>query len=72
MDIASNEATELYAEDSVADYVPEPVTVELMTGKQAEAVLLQLTQRQSDRDQQRLCGIVIESRERIRSPGILY
>ena len=28
MDVAPNEATELYAEDSVADYLPEPVTVE--------------------------------------------
>ena len=37
MDIATGEATELYAEASVADYVPEPVIVELMDGTQVEA-----------------------------------
>lgn len=37
MDIAPEEATELYAEASVADYVPEPITVELMDGTQVEA-----------------------------------
>ena len=37
MDIAPDEATELYAEASVADYLPEPVTVELMDGTQVEA-----------------------------------
>ena len=42
MDIAPNEATELYAEDSVADYVPEPVTVELMNGTQVEATCYNL------------------------------
>ena len=42
MDIAPNEATELYAEDSVADYLPEPVTVELMDGTQVEATCYNL------------------------------
>ncbi len=37
MDITPSEATELYAEDSVADYLPEPVIVELMDGTQVEA-----------------------------------
>ena len=42
MDIASSEARELYAEESVADYVPEPVTVELMDGKRVEATCYNL------------------------------
>jgi len=42
MDIALNEATELYAEDSVADYLPEPVTVELMNGTEVEATCYNL------------------------------
>jgi hypothetical protein len=42
MDIAPHEATELYAEDSVADYVPEPVTVELMDGTKVEATCYNL------------------------------
>ena len=37
MDIAPNEATDLYAEDSVADYVPESVTGELVDGTRTEA-----------------------------------
>jgi len=37
MEIAANEATELYADASVADYVPEPVTVELTDGTQVDA-----------------------------------
>ena len=32
MNIASRQAAELYAEESVADYLPEPVIVELKTG----------------------------------------
>ncbi len=42
MDIAPNEATELYAEDSVADYLPERLTVELMDGTQVEATCYNL------------------------------
>lgn len=42
MDIAPNEAMELYAEDSVADYLPEPVTVELMDGTKVEATCYNL------------------------------
>jgi len=42
MDIAPKEATELYAEDSVADYLPEPVTVELMDGTEVEATCYNL------------------------------
>ena len=42
MEIAGSEATELYAEDSVADYVPEPVIVELMDGTQVEATCYNL------------------------------
>ena len=42
MDIAPGEAAELYAEDSVADYLPEPVIVELMDGKQVEATCYNL------------------------------
>jgi hypothetical protein len=42
MDVAPNEATELYAEDSVADYLPEPVTVELMDGTKVEATCYNL------------------------------
>ena len=37
MDIAPDEAAELYAEDSVADYLPEPVIVELLDGTRIDA-----------------------------------
>ena len=42
MDIAASEATQLYAEASVSDYLPEPVTVELMDGTQVEATCYNL------------------------------
>jgi hypothetical protein len=42
MEIAPDKATELYAEESVADYSPEPVIVELMDGKQVEATCYNL------------------------------
>ncbi len=42
MDIAPDEVMELYAEDSVADYLPEPVTVELMDGTKVEATCYNL------------------------------
>jgi hypothetical protein len=37
MVIAPSEVTELYADDSVADYVPESVTVEFMDGTKVQA-----------------------------------
>ena len=37
MEISPGEAKGLYAESSVADYVPEPVTVELIDGSEVEA-----------------------------------
>ena len=37
MDITPGEATELYTQESVADYLPEPVIVELMDGTRVEA-----------------------------------
>ena len=42
MDITPGEATELYAEASVADYLPEPVTVELVDGGRFEATCYNL------------------------------
>lgn len=42
MDIAPGEVEELYAEESVADYLPEPVIVELMDGTQVEATCYNL------------------------------
>ena len=42
MDIAPGEATDLYAEGSVADYLPEPVIVELTDGTQVEATCYNL------------------------------
>jgi len=42
MDIAPGEAAELYAEESVADYLPEPVVVELMDGTKVEATCYNL------------------------------
>lgn len=42
MDITRDKATELYADDSVADYLPEPVTVELMNGTEVEATCYNL------------------------------
>ncbi|MDH3578376.1 MAG: gamma-glutamylcyclotransferase [Gammaproteobacteria bacterium] len=37
MEISSGEAKDLYAESSVADYVPKAITVELMDGSEVEA-----------------------------------
>ncbi len=37
MNISSDQANELYAQSSVADYVPESVTVELLNGSKVEA-----------------------------------
>ncbi len=42
MDIAPGEATALYTEESVADYLPEPVLVELMDGTQVLATCYNL------------------------------
>ena len=42
MVITPSEATRLYAEESVADYMPEPVIVELMDGTQVEATCYNL------------------------------
>lgn len=42
MEIESAEATALYAEDSVADYVPESVTVELADGSRLQATCYNL------------------------------
>lgn len=42
MDIAAQEVADLYAEDSVADYVPETVMVDLMTGRCLEATCYNL------------------------------
>ena len=42
MDVAREEARELYAEKSVADYLPEPVIVDLMDGTQVEATCYNL------------------------------
>lgn len=42
MDITPREVADLYAEDSVADYRPEPVTVELMDGTEVEATCYNL------------------------------
>ena len=43
MDISPDEAKELYAESSVADYVSEPVTVELSDGSKVEAICYNLS-----------------------------
>ena len=42
MDIAADEAADLYAEESVADYLPEPVTVELTDGTKVQATCYNL------------------------------
>ena len=42
MDITPGEAAELYSEASVADYLPEPVIVELMDGTRVEATCYNL------------------------------
>jgi hypothetical protein len=42
MDIAPEEAAALYAEESVADYLPETIVVELMDGTQVEATCYNL------------------------------
>ena len=42
IELAPGEVSELYAENSVADYVPEPVTVDLADGAQVEATCYNL------------------------------
>ncbi len=42
MTISANEVRRLYAEDSVSDYVPEPVTAELMDSSQVAATCYNL------------------------------
>ena len=42
MEITPSETTELYAEESVADYLPEPVIVELADGSRVEATCYNL------------------------------
>ena len=42
MDIAPHEAAELYADDSVADYVPQTVIAELADGTRVEATCYNL------------------------------
>lgn len=42
MEIDPDDATKLYAEKSVADYLPEPVNVELINGTQVEAICYNL------------------------------
>ena len=42
MEIAIGDAKALYAEDGVADYLPEPVTVELMDGTRVAATCYNL------------------------------
>ena len=42
MDIAASEAAALYEEESVAGYLPEPVTFELTDGTQVEATCYNL------------------------------
>ena len=42
MELMPDEAAELYAEESVADYVPEPVTVTLSDGTEVKAICYNL------------------------------
>lgn len=42
MEIPSRQVTELYGEESVADYLPEPVMVELVDGTRLEAICYNL------------------------------
>ena len=42
MDIAPSETKELYTQESVADYLPEPVIVEIMDGTRFEATCYNL------------------------------
>lgn len=42
MDVAADQVEELYADKSVADYVPEPVNVELMDGSKVAATCYNL------------------------------
>lgn len=41
-DITPSDATKLYAEESLSDYLPEPVIVKLMDGTQLEAICYNL------------------------------
>lgn len=42
MDILPSDARDLYSEDSVADYLPEPVTVETLDGSRLDATCYNL------------------------------
>ena len=44
MDVAEDKVRALYSDDSVADYVPEPVTVELLDNSRVKALCYNLPQ----------------------------
>lgn len=68
MDITPSEATKLYAEESVADYVPESVIVELMDGTRVEATCYILPGDKVAGANQRICGIAVGHRHQIGFP----
>jgi hypothetical protein len=68
MDILPGEAAELYAQESVADYLPEPVIVELMDGMQVKATCYNLPNDKSARASKAYARSLLEVATRLGFP----
>jgi len=68
MDITPSDATELYSEESVSGYEPEPVIVELMDGKQVEATCYNLPSDKVTGTNQRYADSLLEVATRLDFP----
>ena len=70
MDIAPGEAAVLYAEESVADYVPESVLVELMDGTQIDAICYNLPADKVTGANEEYARALLELATRLEFPGV--
>lgn len=70
MDIAPGEAAVLYAEESVADYVPESVLVELMDGTQVDAICYNLPDDKVTGANEEYARALLELATRLEFPGV--
>ena len=70
MDIAPGEAAVLYAEESVADYVPESVLVELMDGMQVDAICYNLPADKVTGANEEYARALLELATRLEFPGV--
>lgn len=68
MTVSPAEAASLYSEDSVADYVAEPVTVELMDGTKADAACYNLPEGTADGTNRTYAAALFEVASRLGLP----